>query len=129
MTTRVDPLTSILAVMARSCQTLTTSWQPWVPWQDSHQDLTEIIHYFKIVSYHDGQNSKIIKNTIPSVQASETQSEGFHFTQQRLFLLVFRIKCFNLLKKICKQKLCKKITITYSGFRKNDENPNNSSPV
>ena len=29
----------------------------------------------------DGQNSKIIKNTIPSVQAAETQSEGsFHPT-------------------------------------------------
>ena len=34
--TRVDPLTSILAVLARSCQILTTSWQPWIPWQDSH---------------------------------------------------------------------------------------------
>ena len=29
--TRVDPLTSILAVLARSCQILTTSWQPWNP--------------------------------------------------------------------------------------------------
>ena len=29
--TRVDPLTSILAVLARSCQILTTSWQPWIP--------------------------------------------------------------------------------------------------
>ena len=39
------------------------------------------MHYFNIVSYHDGQNSKIIKNTIPSVQAAETQSEGsFHPT-------------------------------------------------
>ena len=38
-------------------------------------------HYSKIVSYHDGQNSKIIKNTIHSVQAAETQSEGsFHST-------------------------------------------------
>ena len=27
--TRVDPLTSILAVLVRSCQILTTSWQPW----------------------------------------------------------------------------------------------------
>ena len=34
--TRVDPLTSILAVLARSCQILTTSWQPWIPWQDSY---------------------------------------------------------------------------------------------
>ena len=33
---RVDPLTSILAVLARSCQILTTSWQPWIPWQDSY---------------------------------------------------------------------------------------------
>ena len=32
----VDPLTSILAVLARSCQILTTSWQPWIPWQDSY---------------------------------------------------------------------------------------------
>ena len=36
MGTRVDPLTSILAVLARSCQILTTSWQPWIPWQDSY---------------------------------------------------------------------------------------------
>ena len=36
MTTRVDPLTSILAVLARSCQILTTIWQPWIPWQDSY---------------------------------------------------------------------------------------------
>ena len=41
--TRVDPLTSILAVLVRSCQILTTSWQPWIPWQDSYQDLTKII--------------------------------------------------------------------------------------
>ena len=34
--TQVDPLTSILAVLARSCQILTTSWQPWIPWQDSY---------------------------------------------------------------------------------------------
>ena len=34
--TWVDPLTSILAVLARSCQILTTSWQPWIPWQDSY---------------------------------------------------------------------------------------------
>ena len=33
---RVDPLTSILVVLARSCQILTTSWQPWIPWQDSY---------------------------------------------------------------------------------------------
>ena len=33
---RVDPLTSILAVLARSCQVLSTSWQPWIPWQDSY---------------------------------------------------------------------------------------------
>ena len=40
-----------------------------------------IMHYSKIVSYHEGQNSKIIKNVIPSVQAAETQSEGsFHPT-------------------------------------------------
>ena len=36
MIPRVDPLTSILAVLARSCQILTTSWQPWIPWQDSY---------------------------------------------------------------------------------------------
>ena len=65
MHTRVDPLTSILAVLTSTCQILTTSWQPWIPWQDSLQ-------YSKIVSYHDGQNSKIVKNTIPSVQAAET---------------------------------------------------------
>ena len=78
---RVDPRTSILAVLTRSCQILTTSWQPWIPWQDFRQDLTKIIHYSKIVSYHDGLNSKIIQNTIPSVQAAKTQSEGsFHPT-------------------------------------------------
>ena len=32
MSSRVDPLTSILA---RSYQILTTSWRPWNPWQDS----------------------------------------------------------------------------------------------
>ena len=36
LVSRVDPLTSILAVVARSCQILTTSWQPWIPWQDSY---------------------------------------------------------------------------------------------
>ena len=56
-TTRVDPRTSMLAVLARSFQIPTTSWQPWIPCQDSYRDLTKIIHYFSIVSYHDGQNS------------------------------------------------------------------------
>ena len=73
---RVHPLTSILAVLARSCQFFTTSWQPLIPWQGSYQDLTKIIHYSKIVSCHDGQNFKIVKNTTPSVQAYETQSKG-----------------------------------------------------
>ena len=36
VSTRVDPLTSIMAVLARSCQILSTSWQPWIPWQDSY---------------------------------------------------------------------------------------------
>ena len=81
MKTRVDPLTCILAVLARSYQIRTTSWRPWNPWQDSSQDLTKIIPYSKIVSCHDGQNSKIVKNTIPSVQEAETQSKGsFHPT-------------------------------------------------
>ena len=75
-TTRVDPLTSILAVLTRSCQILLTPWQPWISWQDSYYDLTEIVHYSKIVSCHGGQNSKIIKNIITSVQAAETQSEA-----------------------------------------------------
>ena len=35
-TPRVDPLTSILAALARSDQILITSWQPWIPWQDSY---------------------------------------------------------------------------------------------
>ena len=40
-----------------------------------------MIHYFKIVSYHEKQNSTIIKSTIPSVQTAETQSKGsFHPT-------------------------------------------------
>ena len=34
ITARVDPLTSILSVLAKSCQILTTSWQPWIQWQD-----------------------------------------------------------------------------------------------
>ena len=34
------------------------------------------MHHSKIVPCHDGQNSKIVKNTIPSAQAAETQSEG-----------------------------------------------------
>ena len=43
--------------------------------------LTKIMHYSNIVSYHNGQNSKIIKDAIPSVQAAETQPEGsFHPT-------------------------------------------------
>ena len=46
---RVDPLTSILAAMARSWQILTTSWQPWIPWQNSHKDLTKKYLYPKIV--------------------------------------------------------------------------------
>ena len=34
-----------------------------------------------LLLYHDGQNSEIIKNTIPSVQAAETQFKGsFHPT-------------------------------------------------
>ena len=79
--TRVDLLTSILAVLARSYQILTSSWQPRIPWQDSFKDFTKIIHYSKIVSYHDGQNSEIIKTTILSVQAADTQSKGsFHPT-------------------------------------------------
>ena len=36
LTPRVDPLTSLLAVLAGSYQILTTSWQPWIPWQDSY---------------------------------------------------------------------------------------------
>ena len=35
-----------------------------------------MIHYSKIVSCHDGQNFKIVKNTIPSVQVAETKSKG-----------------------------------------------------
>ena len=35
-TSNIDPLTSILAVLARSCQILITSWQPWIPSQDSY---------------------------------------------------------------------------------------------
>ena len=61
MSSRVDPLT--------------------ISWQDSYYDLTKIIHYSKMVSYHDGQNSQVIKNTITSVQAAETQSrDSFHPT-------------------------------------------------
>ena len=38
-----------------------------------------MIHYSKIASCHDGQNSKIVKNNIPSVQGAETRSKGsFH---------------------------------------------------
>ena len=33
---RLDPLTSILATMARSCKILATSWLPWISWQDSY---------------------------------------------------------------------------------------------
>ena len=52
MITWVDPLTSILAVLAKSYQILTTSWR------------------------HGSQDCK---NTIPSVQAAETKSKGsFH---------------------------------------------------
>ena len=41
-----------------------------------------MIHYSKIVSCYDGQNTKIVKNAIPSVQAAETQSKGsFHPTR------------------------------------------------
>ena len=64
----------------RSCQILTTSWQLWNPWQDC-QDITKIIQYSKIVSFHDRQNFMIIKSTIHSVQAPETQADGaFHPT-------------------------------------------------
>ena len=81
MISPADPLTSILAVLARSYQTLITSWRPWNPRQESYQDLTKIIHFSKIVTCHDGQNSKNIKNTIPSVQAAENHfKDSFHPT-------------------------------------------------
>ena len=92
------------------------------------QDLTKIIHFSKIVSYHDRQNSKIIKNTIPSVQAAETQSEG-SFHPEAIFFLVFIIKMLQPAGTNMHAKMCKKIMILYSGFRTSDENPNNSLPV
>ena len=67
-----------------------------------------IIHYSKIVSYHDGQNSKVIKNTIPPVQATETQSKG-SFTQQRLFQLVFIFKMPEPAETNLHVKMCNKL--------------------
>ena len=71
---------------------LTLLLASWLSWQDlakfllhlgSHGSHGKILikilqdnTYSKIVSYHDGQNFKIIKNTIPLVQEAETQSKG-----------------------------------------------------
>ena len=90
---RVDPLTSILALLARSCQILTISWQPWIPWRDSYYDLTKIIHSSKVVYYHYGQNSKFIKNTLPSVQAAETQSNGSFYPTRTICTRFHNQKC------------------------------------
>ena len=76
MLSQVDPLSSILAVLARSCQILTTSWQPWIPWQDSYQDLTKIILIPRSYLITMDKILGLQKNSIPSVQAAETQSKG-----------------------------------------------------
>ena len=70
---------------------------------------------------------KILINTIPSVRAAETQYKA-HFTQKGLFLLIFIIKMLQPAETNLHAKM-QKITITFSGFRNSDENPNNSSPV
>ena len=57
--TRVDPLTSVLDVMARSCQILTTSWQPCMD-----PILTEILPRCIIISRSNRlrlKNSKLSK--------------------------------------------------------------------
>ena len=102
----IDSLTSILAVLGRSCPIFTTSWQPWIPWQDSYQDLTKITYYSKNDFYHDGQNSMFIKNTIHLIKVSELQSEGsFHPTTT--ISSRFRKQCFKLLKRFCLQNCAK----------------------
>ena len=74
----VDFLNTILAILAKLYQILTTSGRPRNPWRDSYQDLTKTIQFGR--SY---LIAKIIKNTIPSVQAVEIQFKGkgsFHPT-------------------------------------------------
>ena len=76
-TTRVDPLTSILDVMARSCQILSTSWQTWIPWQESYKDVTRIYHYSKMESYQDEKNSKISKVCYKDLQKWSHSYDNF----------------------------------------------------
>ena len=39
-----------------------------------------------MVSYRNGQNSKIMKNNIPSVQAAETQPEGSFYPSTTIYI-------------------------------------------
>ena len=49
---------------------------------------------------------KIIKNTTPSVQAANLKA---HFTQQRLFQLVFKIKMLLPAEIYLHAKMCEKL--------------------
>ena len=57
------------------------------------------IHYSKIVSYHDGQNSKVKKTLYLGYKHPRFNLKAL-FTQQRLFLLVFIIKMLKPAEKI-----------------------------
>ena len=86
---QVDPLTSILAVLARSYQVLTTSLQPWIPCQDFYKDLTKTIPRSYLIPMDKIQN---YKKTLYLRYKQPRLNLKAHFNQQRLFLLVFIIK-------------------------------------
>ena len=56
------------------------------------------MHYSKIVSYDNGQDSKIVNNNIFSVQAAETQSKGSFHPTTTIFTRFLDQNFFNLLK-------------------------------
>ena len=69
-----------------------------------------------------------MKTTIPSVQATETQAEG-SFHPITTISTRFQNQIASTCRKTFACKIVRKITITYSGFKNSDENPNNSLPV
>ena len=62
----------------------------------------------RIVSYHDGQNFKVIKTLYLRYKQPRLNLKA-HFTQQRLFLLVFIIKMLQPGEKILHAKMREKL--------------------
>ena len=83
-------------------------WSIDGPWMGCPGIPTRVIHYSKIASYHNGQNSTIIKNTIPSVRAAETQYKGSFYPTMTI-LLVFIIKMLQPAETNLHAKMCKKL--------------------